>query len=272
MALYTNVRKEQLGILLEYGFHLAEAKKYEIVRYQGPCSLILFESGKLLVQGQDDAVRAAQQILKDRAIGSLVPKIAFKKYTGIYLGSDECMKGDTFGGIVVAGVRANDHERAQLIQIGVADSKKLHDTEIVNLAEQIPKIASATVLALTPRQYNAQLGKGNVTPLLNELHEAVREKLDSGARATHVVDQFPGCRVGDRSETKAEDSYVEVAAASILARARALQQFSDLSKTLGFPVPRGSTHVKDALLELQKRKLALEDFVKMHFKNVKELL
>ncbi len=271
MALYTHVQKEQLGILLEYGFHLAEAKNYEVVRYQGPCSLILFQSGKLLVQGRDDAVHTAQKILKDRSIGILLPKIAFKKYIGIYLGSDECMKGDTFGGIVVAGVRANDHERAQLIQIGVADSKKLSDTEIVILAEQISKIASSTVLTLTPRQYNAHLKKGNVTQLLNELHEAVREKLDSGACATHIVDQFPGCRVGDRSETKAEDSYVEVAAASILARARVLQQFLDLSKTLGFPIPRGSTHVKEALLALQKRKLPLGDFVKLHFKNVKEL-
>ncbi len=269
MALYTNVAEAELTILLEHGFHRAEAKKYETVRYLGPCTVILFDSGKLLLQGRDDAVKKTQTILAQHRIGKLVPSLHFKTYTGSYVGSDECMKGDTFGGIVVAGVKANDEQRKQLVRLGVADSKTLDDTDIVRIAEELKKYVPHTVHSLTAAEYNTKIKNGTVTALLNELHTAVRQKLGNGI---HIVDKFPGCRTGDRAETHAEKTYVEVAAASILARASCLEQFRMLERKAGFVIPRGSSQVKQALAELQKRKLPFESFVKLHFKNVREYL
>ena len=87
-----------------------------------------------------------------------------------------------------------------------------------------------------------------------------------------VVDKYPGCNVGDVQEEKAESKYVEVAAASILAREAALKQLNYLSVQAGFRTPKGSTHVRLALDELKERKLNLKKFVKIGFSNVKEFL
>jgi len=58
----------------------------------------------------------------------------------------------------------------------------------------------------------------------------------------------------------------------ILARVGALRQMDYLSMLAGFTLPKGSTHVTEALLELKKRELEFIRFVKVDFKNVKEFL
>ena len=144
----------------------------------------------------------------------------------------------------------------------MADSKTLSDHEILPLAVKIRKIASCVVYNILPEEYNK---KGKITLLLNEYHRKCFEDLKPGK---HVVDLYPGCTVGDIQETKAESKYVEVAAASILARAEALQQLSYLSKEAGFNLPKGSTHVQLALFELKQRKLDFKKFTKIDFANV----
>lgn len=186
---------------------------------------------------------------------------------GWIIGSDEALKGDTFGGLVVAAVKADEKIRPQLIKLGVDDSKKLSDGKIIFLAEKIRRIAACEVENILPEEYNNKFGK--VTKLLNELHHSCAKYLAPGK---HIADKYPGCAVGDLQVEKAESKYVEVAAASILARDAALKQLMFLSKLAGFTLPKGSTHVKSALSELKKRGLDFKKFVKMDFKNVKEFL
>ena len=183
----------------------------------------------------------------------------------IIIGSDEVLKGDTFGGIVVAAVKADAEIRKKLEVLGVKDSKQITDKKIILMAKHIELMTQHCVKNVYPEQYNAH--KGNVTELLNLLHRECYLALKPGV---HIVDKFPGCTVGDIIETQAESKYIEVAAASILARAHALRQFDELSKKAGFTVPLGSTHVKDALQKLKDLKLPLKNFVKLKFKNVKE--
>lgn len=203
-----------------------------------------------------------------------------------YIGSDESLKGDTFGGIVVAGVLVDDEQKKKLTAIGVMDSKKITNEKIPILAKKIREICpDFAVRNLTPIEYNQH----KLTQLLNQLHsecaEIIKEKhlkendyvVDSSddesyAHYTHIVDEYPGCNVGDIKKPKAESLYVEVAAASILAREGALKQIDELSKQLGFKVPMGSTHVSDALFQLKVSGKAPEHFVKIHFKNVQEAL
>jgi len=182
------------------------------------------------------------------------------------IGSDEVLKGDTFGGIVVAAVKADKKIREKLTKLGVKDSKKLSDKIIIQLAAEIKKIATCEIKNLLPEEYNKHNG---LTSLLNQLHKQAAKELAPGK---HIVDKYPGCAVGDIIEEKAEDKYIEVAAASILARAAGLQQFDYLSKLAGFKLPMGSTHVKEALQELKNRNLDFSKFVKKDFRNVKEFL
>ena len=227
--------------------------------------LVLYTSGKLLLQGKQHEVDLLAEELGKFGIGEEVKPIRFRKEIGVFIGSDESLKGDTFGGIVVAAVKADDSIREKLREIGVADSKKLSDKEILVMAGRIRMLAECEIRNIFPIEYNGN----KQTVLLNKLHKECGEYLKPGQ---HVVDKYPGCRVGDIREEKAEDKYVEVAAASVLARATALRQLDTLSMKAGFHLPKGSSHVKLALHELKERKLNFKEFVKVDFRNVKEYL
>lgn len=196
----------------------------------------------------------------------------------IQIGSDECLKGDTFGGIIVAGVALDAQGEKTLRGLGVRDSKKIGDACIPGLASLIKQHALATAIrVLMPEAYNQAIGhrEGATTILLNRLHDEVGAELKAnpliGSSSLHIVDEYPGCTAGDIRETGAESKYLAVAAASILARNAALDQFANLSASAGFPVPKGSTHVKKAMKTLKDKGLNPDDYLKRHFKNVQAI-
>ncbi len=263
MVIFEHVSKED--VLKLKGWTWKEpATAYEDVRLtKKGVTLVLYSSGKMLLQGKPEAV---QTIAKTLHLGKLVMPEPFRKEAGWIIGSDESLKGDTFGGLVVAAVKANAEGRQKLEDLGVKDSKLLRDTEIVIMAKSIKRDLPCEVRSILPEEYNQE---GNVTRLLNALHQECRDYLQPGK---HVIDKYPGCAVGDLQLEKAESKYLEVAAASVLARAAALEQLDYLSRIAGFSIPKGSTHVALALHELKERKLEFRKFVKMEFGNVKEFL
>lgn len=272
MAVFNNVKKEDLKKLK--GFSKEEPKTvYEQLRLKGKdaglkdVTLILYTSGKLLLQGKNDAVEKAAKELEKLKLGKKAKREQFRRESGWIIGTDESLKGDTFGGLVVAGVKADNKMREELTALGAADSKELSDHEILSMSEKIKKIAQCEVVSIYPEEYNQH--DGNVTKLLDKLHGSIARYLHPGK---HIVDKYPGCSVGDVQEEKAESKYVEVAAASVLARAAALSQLDSLSVQAGFRLPKGSSHVKLALHELKERKLDFKKFVKIDFGNVKEFL
>ncbi|MBW3004106.1 hypothetical protein KY337_06095, partial [Candidatus Woesearchaeota archaeon] len=168
MTTYTNVEKNDVKPLLGFGYSVERTKsKYEVIRLRSSgVFMVLFTTNKLLVQGNEDSVKAAENLLHELRIGKKVVPIKFVKEQGEVIGSDEALKGDSFGGIVVAAVKANDGQRQDLLFAGVMDSKKLKDYEIRVIAERIKKVAKYKVISLLPYEYNKY---DNVTKLLNEL-------------------------------------------------------------------------------------------------------
>ena len=67
--------------------------------------------------------------LQKAGIGKIAASEHFRNETGWIIGTDESLKGDTFGGLVVAAVKADSGLRRKLVELGVADSKELSDTE-----------------------------------------------------------------------------------------------------------------------------------------------
>ncbi len=265
MVVFLNVQLQDSTRLGALGFIKEENKTiYERARFRkGTVTAILYTSGKLLLQGPAHDVEDVRKMVHKARIGEEEKQEVFRKEQGIFIGSDESLKGDTFGGITVAAVKADTFIREKLIALGVADCKLLNDKEIIPLARKIREIAGCNVKSIPPEEYNRF--KGSMTEHLNTLHRECAEFLLPGK---HVVDKYPGCTVGDVMVEKAESKYVEVAAASILAREAALQQLDYLSMKAGFDIPKGSTHVQTALLELRERKLEFREFVKMNFGNV----
>jgi ribonuclease HIII len=266
MVTFENIKKKDLDILLGYGFSEEKPKsEYELARYAGPCTLVLYKSGKLIIQGSENESIRLKKVLEKLGVGKEIAKTEFKEESGIVIGSDETLKGDTFGGLIVAAVKADDSQREILRKLNVDDSKKIDDKHIPRLAQRIKESVSYSIKNIVPEEYN----KAEVTPLLNQLHKGVKEDLGQG---THIVDKYPGCMVGDIIVERAESKYLEVAAASIIARDEALKQLKELSEQAGFEVPKGSTHVIEGLRELKKRGLDFDKFVKTGFRNVRDFL
>ena len=269
---------KELDRLYDLGFTDAPLKsEHEARRMTGRaarCNVVLYSSGKLVIHGKDDAVAHVERTVfgnndaKDK-------KKCFDDSDTVRLGGDECLKGDTFGGLVVCCVKADKTMRRQLLSLEVADSKKIADGKIRKMALDILRVLgneNVWVIELHPAEYNRMYSQtGSVTRMLNMMYEAAASKL--GRYSECVIDQYPGCMVnGCKSVEKGESKYIEVAAASVVARYRGLLQMEELSKKAGFEVPLGSTHVAWALLRLKKEKRDFRDFVKTHFRNVAEFL
>ena len=268
MVSFDNINEKSLKKLKKYGYDFIKVKsKYEIVRLKGMSSLVLYKTGKLLIQGSKLNVEETVKLIKFLGITE-----AKKSFTGIAIGTDETLKGDTFGGIVVASFKADDNIRAELKEIGVKDCKAMLKPDCVKMANELidryPK--NFHVENIYPREYNKLNEKYNVTEILDILHEKCYKKLSRRKNIIHIVDLYPGCKVGNIKETKAESKYFEVGAASIIARYYALMQIRDLEKNAGFFIPLGSTHVGSALLEIKKKSLNPKEFVKLKFRNVVE--
>lgn len=283
MTVFLHVTTAKLRFLLDLGFILEKANTvYELGRYVGQGVVcILYVSGKLLLQGKVVDVAKVTLLLEKKGFtkadssnkASLNQSESSRydsnfdpaKESGWVIGSDETLKGDTFGGIVVAAVKADATLRLKLLELGVDDSKKLSDEEMIPLAQKIRALVSCEVRSLLPEEYNTH---SNQTLLLNMLHKECALALGEG---THIVDKFPGCVVGNIIEEKADSRYVEVAAASIIARVAGLEQLRFLSGRTGFVVPKGSTHVREALEMVKRKGLDPTLLVKMNFRNVKDV-
>ncbi len=270
MASYENIDEKKLKKLKKYGYEeIVPKTKYETARFKGPASIVLYSTGKLLVQGKEENIEEARKLLEYLEIIKKEKK-DLKKY-GLAVGTDETLKGDTFGGLVVAGFKADKEIRDELKALGVKDSKKITNPKIVELAktliEKYPK--NYHVESLFPEEYNKLNIKMNVTEIMDKLHKKCYSKLSKNA--IHIVDLYPGCSIGNIREKNAESKYLEVAAASIIARYFGLVQIRQLEQKAGFFIPMGSTHIEAALLELKKKSLNPKYFVKMKFSNVEKL-
>lgn len=275
---YVDVRLEDTHRFFAQGFQpvpvtqptqLYRAKKDAL-------TVTLFSSGKLVLQAPESAdihglckgLLAAPSPKKKPAKQHLLTQYN----TLAVLGSDETLKGDTFGGLIVCGFFYSPELEEPLTQLGVRDSKQLATPAILRIAAQLQERYAQRIFlqALTPQDYNQQLTLMSSTQLLNHLHKEVA--ILKPPEALHVVDAYPGCTVGDVQLTHAETSSLAVAAASILARAKALEQFDELSKQAGFQLPLGSTHVRLALDRLLAAQQDLSRFAKLHFSNVQTAL
>jgi ribonuclease HIII len=204
------------------------------------------------------------------------------------LGIDEAGKGDYFGPLVVAGVRvAGGEMAAELREIGVRDSKTVGVLGARPMAERILGAVgpeNVRVVVLGPEEYEARrTAAGNVNDLLGEvdagiIHELkdeveliVVDQYAKGARARLASSVPPGVRLEVRP--RAEDD-AAVAAASILARARQLDEVDRLSETVGFRLPLGATHVLDAGRRVvqERGRRELDRVAKTHFATTQRVI
>jgi ribonuclease HIII len=277
---YTEITPSSLTYLQDFGAKkIPPTNDFEQARWvYKDAVFILYNSNKLVIQAKPEREEELNALCEKHGlcVQKHVSKQSSKKtnpqkFHPIIIGSDETLKGDTFGGFVVVGALFFSHEEDALRSLGVKDSKLLSDDQCLHISQHLlsefPRRFS--IKNLFPKEYNVLQQQQSLTGLLNRMHAQVGDELkQQEPTAFHVVDKYPGCNAGDAAFAKAESLYVQVAAASVVARAQAVQQFNELSARAGFILPKGSTYVKEALEKLNASGLKKADFVKLHFKNV----
>lgn len=204
-------------------------------------------------------------------------------------GLDESGKGDYFGPLVAAACAIlTPPAEEELRRAGVTDSKSLSDARCLELARVVAALPHEIVV-IGPTRYNQLHDKlGNVNLILAWAHARALENLLSRVEVSLVVaDQFAhdpsrlssalmqkGKAARVRQLHHAEVADLCVAAASVLARARFLQELRRLSERVGVTLPKGASHVEDAARRIvaQGGAALLGQVAKVHFQTTARVL
>ncbi|WP_411953612.1 ribonuclease HIII [Alkalibacillus sp. S2W] len=265
------------------------------VAKQPNVTITAYQSGKVLFQGSDHAEEASkwdtnpQTQKKQHNVESHSKAILNQDH----IGSDEAGTGDYFGPITVAAVYADEKQQALLKELGVKDSKSMNDNTIAAIVKNILETDIVySIVTLNNEKYN-QLKKQNwsQTRMKAWMHhnaiENVMNKLDNVTPSGMVIDQFcePGVyynkiKASDATPhsditflTKAESQSTCVAAASMLARYRFVQEMDRLSKKAGFTLQKGASQKVDQQIKRlidTKGEAFLNQIGKVHFGNTQK--
>jgi ribonuclease HIII len=187
------------------------------------------------------------------------------------IGIDESGKGDYFGPLVVAACLVHKDQESQLQKLGVGDCKKIADAKIKEIAPVLRQLCPFFELCLMPIKYNQEYAVlENLNHLLAQGHAQVLEKVLAKTDCkTALSDQFAnpnliksylqakGQNITLHQRPKAEAN-LAVAAASVLARDRFINELADLSEKFVFEFPKGAGE------QAQK---AIEEFIRIYGKN-----
>lgn len=292
----------------QFNFIKSKLNKYKIqattehmvfaAQYLGT-KIFIYKTLKILVQGKN-----VEKVLEYLTIKK-VAKTDDQYGEVSYIGCDEVGTGDYFGGIVCVACFVPKKEEEILKRIGIVDSKKLTDNEILKISKKVAELQKTKKLhievgfnSIEPRKYNKlykEYKNANIIKAIchNKSINDVFVKLSEdksykiGKNVNVVLDQFvnktkyyeylnkvcksePIAQIGI-FETKAESKYISVALASIIARSIFIKQMEKISDDLGIKVPFGATDPKIKKIASQIGKIYLDRYVKLHFKTTNEL-
>lgn len=146
----------------------------------------------------------------------------------LVLGIDEAGRGPVMGPLVICGVWIKAHRRRQLIELGIRDSKAFGSSEAARgqrraLCGQIRQLATCvTLLTVEASEVDRRVQRGELNVLERQLAQTI---IDSGPAASKILADGsrlfgPLTRIYPhlQAENRADASFPEVAAASILAK------------------------------------------------------
>lgn len=242
------------------------------------CTITAYTSGKVVFQGKDLDWLSQES-----------PSESNNKFP--QAGSDEVGTGDYFGPVVVSAVIVSKENEDALRNLKIQDSKQINDEKIRVLAKEIKSICPHTVLIVSSSKYNSVHKQHNMVDIKCKLHnQAYLNLIKKGYTLPEqiIIDQF----VQEKSyyrylsnekevvrnihfETKAENKYLAVACASVLARNAFLEYWDMLEEKFDFTFEKGAGKKvdqcgKEFVLKYGMDKL--NEVAKIHFKNTEKIL
>lgn len=199
------------------------------------------------------------------------------------IGVDESGKGDFFGPLVIAACLASDEDLPVLREFGARDSKTISDTRLAVIDTQLRERFPHALEIILPSDYNRTYARvRNLNLLLADGHARVICRLNQEHPADLAISDKFGkpelveqalraqrCDIALRQLTGGE-AILQVAAASIIARAAFLRELANLSATFACELPKGAAAHVDAagrMFVKQHGAEALTRVAKVHFKN-----
>ncbi len=267
----------------------------------------LYQSGKAVFQGISADIDANlwSQMEKnlnpnknvDMKVASNEKKKETKKNSKVYyantIGSDEVGTGDYFGPIVVTASYVTKEDIPFLESLGIKDSKKMTDEQILKITPQIIKKIPYYTMTLSNKEYNQRHSEYNMNAMKAILHNKALLEMTKQYKDYDyiVVDQFaekyvyynylrkvPNVQRNITFITKAEDQCLSVACSAIISRYIFIKEFDKLSKKYNQTLPKGAGPIVDevgAKLVKEYSIDVLNEIAKTNFKNtekIKELI
>ena len=246
------------------------------------CIVTAYESGKLLIQGNHCDEIADLLNNKSKSLPT-------NDFT-IHAGSDEVGTGDYFGGICVCACVVLEKDIAFLKQYKIMDSKMIKDDKILTLATILMKQLTYSLLIVDNVKYDEVQKNNNMVAIKCKLHNQAYVHLQNKLKTLPslcVVDQFVAAPSYYRYlkneasviydlhfETKAENKYLAVACASIIARYAFLKQLEQYDKIYDFHFEKGAGSNVDKCAKQFVDQFGYDELVKvvkMHFKNSEKI-
>lgn len=206
------------------------------------------------------------------------------------IGSDEVGTGDYFGPVVVTAAFVKKTDIPFLKELGVADSKKMTDEKILEIAPKIAKKITHETIMLSNVDYNKYYNQDfNLNKIKAILHNRVLLAMTRKEPKYDyvIVDQFttPTTYFNYLKEspfvfrnitflTKAESIHLSVACASVISRYHFIKQMEKLSKELEIELPYGAgVQVDKVGIEIVKKYgfEKLQECAKLNFKNTDKI-
>ncbi len=273
--------------LIKQGFSLSASPHAFFSAKKEGISCNLYHSGKITVQGKnkDEFITyyLEPEILKNLSYTYPAADVD----TSARVGLDESGKGDFFGPLCIAGLYAEEGKAADLLSLGVRDSKALSDETALKIAKKLKERFPYKVLVLVPETYNRLYAQfHNLNRLLAWGHYTVLQELHKKTSCKKaILDQFAdeklvqsflnkhNLEVDLTQRVRAEADPV-VAAASILARAAFLEGLESLSKKFEISLPKGASSLvitagKKAVIKHGPE--VLSQLAKTHFKTTQAI-
>ena len=294
MSYTINLSTTQVQDLLElYRDYLDEpGNNYTLFRVKYNNSfLTVYKTNTALIQGKDE-YEFYIKICKELNIEPVPKDSQNSNHSALnalqsIIGTDEVGTGDFFGGIVVAGCFVPKNEIFNVKKLGVKDSKELSDSKIMELAPILMKNLVYSVSKLDNLHFNYLVArhKLNMNAIKSLMHNSIVNSMINKVSDYDaiIIDAFTTRqnyfnylknekKVCDKVvlEEKAENKFISVACASIIARYTFLKEMESLSNLVGFELPKGAGKPVDtAILKIytEKDPNIFKTIAKMNFKN-----